>query len=949
MDDASNESSRVTGSFTIDRRPPKAPAVRGVPATGIIREPALVQLAGGSLNVFYELTSDGSTPPVPGLSSHRYTEPLALAGQPDAEVVYHLRARAIDAVGNMSPLGPIHRVVVDRLAPPPPPPPTIETLVADAGAVGGDAVPVVVMSWEAADAFDIEFALLPVGGGDARFVPYEEPVEVTLPGRGGLIAWARRADAAGNRSEVVETLLAQQSVPAAPTVAGIADGVIYREAATAAFATGPGAVVRLEVATGGAEPPPVTEHSSVVVGDVTFDAMSGETVDYTVRARAFDPAGVAISAATRVTFTVDRTPPAPPVLLGAEDGEHYADDVDVTLLSSEGQIRYALARSVAGEDLSSSPDLRLDLPAADEFDSYEDSLTLRRAPGEIVEYQLAAYVVDEVGNSSTGLVEWTITIDDRVVYVAPSGSDDQTGTRTAPLLTLEHAILEAQRVGKREVHAAAGDYIVARPLVLGGDLLLIGGFDTDNWDRLGIERRSNLLPGRFVTPGDPLLSVTGGQITLRRLGLSDRGAPPKMPVVQVSGGELELADSDVLVTGVGGVAVRVDGGFVRIIGSELAASPQGAPLTLVRQRQGALLLSRSRLFGPAHGDQFTAVSITGTDDATLDRVTIDPGGALRTVGVSARDSQLQVDGGTLRSGSGTIRAVAISAERATLSLNGGELFTDGDAAYPIALEGTDTVVVIEGSRIDLDGALGVTGLRLRAGQLSVQDTTVVAHSTAEFTTLVDMAGGIGLLANTIMVAGDASESMVANLRDSRVDWVNNTLVAGSGRTLTAGIRLAGSSELRFVNNILARSRRSSSPAVAMLGVSASSGASIVANNLAGWDLLLALQPPPIGGTRDEGGLSDGALVDSLNLADGDPFGGAFDGNIGEPLERTFAVTEETEPSGVYRLQPESGAVNAGVPFSFGLNSPPTDLLGRVRPAPFVGLRPAPDLGALERY
>ena len=954
VDDAGNQSARVSRRFSIDRRPPKAPAVRGIPPEGVVGEPALVQIAGGTPNIFYELTSDGSTPAVPGLVSQRYIEPLALAGAPGAEVLYQLRVRAIDAVGNLSPLGPIHGVVVDRAPPPRPPAPTVQSqvvagtapaAVAAEGVAGEGAASRLVLSWDPAEVYDLEWALLPVGGTDPTYAPYEEPVVVTLPERGGLMAWARRTDAAGNSSAVVQTLLAEQSVPAAPRVVGVANGVVYREAANVTFATEHDALVRVEVATGGAEPAPVSDQSAIATGEVTFDAMSGETVDYTVRARAFDPAGVAVSAETRVAFTVDRTPLAPPVLLGAEDGDHYADDVELTLLSGEGEIRYALVRAVVGEDAAVRGDLDLSLPATETFGRYEDSLVLPRQPGEIVSYRLAAYVVDDVGNSSTGLVEWTITIDDRVFYVAPGGSDEQTGTRTAPCRSLAHAIREAQRAGKREVHAAAGDYVVDRTLILGGDMLLIGGFDTADWDRLGLEHRSNLLPGRFIGPGDPLLAVTGGQVDLRRIGLSDRDAPPKMPVVQVSDGQLELADSEVLLTGQGGVAVRVDGGFVRIVGSELAASPQGAPLSLVRQRQGALLLSRSRLFGPAHGDEFAAVSISGTDDATLDRVTVDPGGALRTVGVAVVGSQVLIEGGVLRSGAGNIRAVALSADRATVTLRETEVSADAAAGYPIAIEGSDADITLEGVTLKLAGQLGTTGVRLRSGELLLQASTVTSQPTTEFSTLLDTAEASGLVANSILVAGNAGESMVANVRGGRMDWVNNTLVGASGRTLTAGIRVAGSGELTIVNNILARPRLDASVAVAVLGVSPAARLPIVANNLAGWDLVMS----PVAGTARDLAAVDAALVDALNLADGDPFGGPFHANIGEPLERTFRVTKESALSGVYQLLPGAGSVNAGVPFASGLNAPAVDFLGRERPAPFVGLRPAPDLGALELY
>ena len=203
-----------------------------------------------------------------------------------------------------------------------------------------------------------------------------------------------------------------------------------------------------------------------------------------------------------------------------------------------------------------------------------------------------------------------------------------------------------------------------------------------------------------------------------------------------------------------------------------------------------------------------------------------------------------------------------------------------------------------------------------------------------------------------------------------MDLLNNTIVAGSGGTLTSCILVQGDALPRMVNNVLARTGPERSSAIVVLGAgaqlllrkavpTAAAGAApapvIIANAFVGWERLLRVDFTQ--GAREPLDVRGG---DALNAADGDPFGGLVQGNITEnPLAAFRAATSEN-----YRLARGSASVNAGVDLSTlripGGSGPvaagkgveiTADLDGRPRPGLDVLESPGPprgwDIGAYQ--
>ncbi len=102
------------------------------------------------------------------------------------------------------------------------------------------------------------------------------------------------------------------------------------------------------------------------------------------------------------------------------------------------------------------------------------------APGEVTTLQFTVVASDGKDTSQTGRVVVRVFEDPlRAVFVAPTGSDENLGSRSAPFKTLQKAI-DAAFAKDADVYVAAGSY--PETLVLHQGVGVYGGFDAD-WVR----------------------------------------------------------------------------------------------------------------------------------------------------------------------------------------------------------------------------------------------------------------------------------------------------------------------------------------------------------------------------------------------------------------------------------------------------------------------------------
>ena len=938
--------------FTVDRELPDDPDVSGLPAGGISGTPVTLALASRDGAIFYEMTDDGGTPRLPTEKSTPYSSPLLLPGRTGASTSYRLLARAYNSLGNASRAARIVTVIVDRTVPAPPAEPRIDFAPENPS--------VAYLSWDAPSAGRVLYRLRTSAAAPAEYLPYDGPVSVLLSRQDGatISGEAVAESPAGIHSAAVPFTksLGRRAIP--PVFQGARDGGEYTKSVLLRVES-PSGQVRYEISTDGEFPPSVTAASPVAAGPLGLDAADGETLDVRIAARAFDPSGAELASdEVRIGFMVDKTPPDPPVATGIEDGGYYQEGRRVTLLAPEGTIYYSLSTT------TDAP-----IPAQTDANRYAGAISLAATSGQAVSYHLVAYTVDKAGNRSREIRAWNVTLDQKIVYAAPTGNDYSDGARGTPVRSLNRALELAAAGSRKMVFAAAGQYTAVSALVVDGDVTIVGGLDPDTWKPMGLDRWTVLSASAPWRSGVSLVSVLRGKVTMRGVELRDTtGSLQSLCAVQ--DGDVNLESITFTLRNVdAATGLLIHGGAITLSHCVLQASgvKKGS---LIAATGGAIEASATDLNGPEGAENFSCIDAADARRITLKGVTIAPGAGQRTRGIRALRSIVAISGSRVQSGAGSQEAIGIDAQSSEISVENSELSASAAARTPTAVVAADSSLRVSRSRVAVAGGASAVGINSRGGDLLILRCTIRGAATVEYNSLLRTEDSAALLANNLFLGGNAGESVCLLVRGGKVDLLNNTIVAGSGGTLTSCILVQGDALPRIVNNILARTGPVRSSAIVVLGsraqlfsrkagTTAAAGADsapvIIANAFAGWERLLRVDFTQ--GAREPLDVRGG---DALNAVDGDPFAGRVQDNITEnPLAAFREATAED-----YRLARGSECINAGVdlsaargpggsgPVAMGKGVEITaDLDGRPRPGLDVLESPGPprgwDIGAYQ--
>ncbi|MGO9309268.1 MAG: chitobiase/beta-hexosaminidase C-terminal domain-containing protein [Spirochaetia bacterium] len=950
VDDAGNRSLYDRRyRFTIDRELPDDPEISGAPDGSISARPVTVALQSPEPLTFYELTDDGSMPRLPSTSSHAYSGPLLLTGKAGAAVTYRLLARAVNDLGTASRAARLFTVTIDRTVPPSPVAPSLQYSEENPG--------IAYLSWRAPASGRYLFRLNS-GSADsstpAELMPFSSPVSVPVnPDVGSTITGEVVSETpAGVRSAPLPFSLSVGTRLPPPVFRGARDGALATQRIEL-HASAAAGEVRYEISTDGEYPPAVTSSSPLFPDPLVLDAADGQTVSARIAARAFDPTGTSIpSQEAFLKATVDRTPPDPPVASGIDDGAYYQEAKTVPLLSSEGTIYYSL--STSAEPV---------IPAQTDANRYTAPLTLEARPGQAVTYHIVAFSVSAAGNRSREIRSWTVTIDQKVVYAAPTGNDYADGSRNAPVRSIGRALQIASTTERKTVFAAAGAYPQDSPISVGSDVSLVGGLDPNTWQPLGLERWSTLSAVAPWRAGTPLLSISGGTVSIKGIELAS--GPASIPaLLSVSGGSLSMEQAAVSLAGSStGHGLAVSGGAASLLDCRMQAESLSNG-SLVSITGGTFTASGSRFTGPKSSLDFAAIELAGARRVELKGVTIDPGDGQRTRGIRAADSQVSLTGSQIESGTGAIEAIAVDARGTTLSVENSEIIAAAEARTPTGILASDSRVSVSRSRITVAGAASAVGISARGGELVLSRTALRGAPTREYLSLVRLEDARSLIADNLLVGEAAGQFVGLQVKGGAVDILNNTLVAGTGSTTTVGILALGDRLPRIVNNIVTRSGENAGTAIAVIeartvlasGASSETAPVMLSNAFGGWQRILRVDySRQLGIPALELG-----TVDALNAADGDVFGGPMSGNKLEPASASFQPNQQ----GAYKLARGSVCLDGGVdlaspggPGGTGeilLGKPSeiaADLLGNPRPAMVQLEVPGPprgwDIGAYE--
>ncbi|NBF39252.1 MAG: hypothetical protein GVY14_02445, partial [Spirochaetes bacterium] len=802
----------------VDRSAPAAGGLvisgeEGTSIFGMASDGPVVLRPSSNRLIRYELTEDGAPPAPVSPSSPVLGEELRLPGRSGSEVLYRVAYRSEDAAGNLSQETARLVMEVDRRPPPPPAAPSIR--VAEDGRSAR-------LAWSAEPGYRTGFRV--VDEREDEFRGADERSEVSFPSEERHVTVeAMQVDEVGNRSETRQFEVRGFTVSPRPELGGVRPGATYGDTVVLRNGTSD-ATVRYELATGEDEPDVPTRFSEKLPETLPFDVSPGETLRYTVRARAFDD-DARPSDVVQLSFTLDRTPPPPPKLLNARSGDFYTGSRVVELEAPEGEIRYRL--SLVQEE-------------AGDFRPYEGQVMLDAVPGRLAHYQLEAYVVDGAGNRSGTPSVWDLYIDQEIVYVSAdrgaggdaNGGAAADGGRDAPFSSLSEAVDFALSRERRTIFVSGGSYQVSAPLRVDGDLSIQGGLSAETWRRADGQVTEILSSEGFS--GAALFDVEDSSLTLERLDVTVEGAAA-----------LGAERSTIFMQGV-------------------SMTSREAPITL--GLVGSTFEARNSDIQARELAGDAAVSMDGSS-ASLQRVTIDAdsSGGDYSVIHADRDSELEIRNGSVTAGSGR-RSAAVRVDESVASiydsdlsagparessdvvrvrqsdvlLRDNRLAASEGASISTAISASGGELRLEGNTVEVDGERGATGLFARGSRIAASRNAFRSGETSEFLHVVSLRDVTATVDTNLFLGGRSREVIVGRIVSSETSWYNNTIRGGAGSRFTQGFNLNGSSRATLVNNVVFHAGEGTGTAV--YASEDIRSLEITANAFAGWDAVYRRAP-----------------------------------------------------------------------------------------------------------
>ncbi|MBT3275707.1 MAG: hypothetical protein HN368_21310, partial [Spirochaetales bacterium] len=367
-------------TIVIDRNPPSKPVLTGLPPGGIARNDVELAIAS-NYPTYYEISTDGTLPSIPTITSKKYEETLLVNGEAGREVLYTVRFLAFDEVGNGSSQS-VARFTIDLKEPEKLNPPQVN--------FAGDSS--ISVSWIGVIEDMIYYSM--EGLDQETFAVYEGPFTIPYDeSRETIDLKYYSRDRAGNQSELGTLNLTLAGQTGDSLFSGIEDGLVYNSRQVISRSRN-NEGVRYEVTTNGPIPSNTSPFSPAMPEILSFDAAPGETLRYAVRAAVFDGNESTPIQEQIIRFTIDKTPPPPPNIPDWNDEMFFQDDFQVAFETAEGAVYVSVNES--------------------SYAKYTSPLLLQSVSGGIDTYRISAYTKDEAGNQSAQIKEWLAHIDRQV-------------------------------------------------------------------------------------------------------------------------------------------------------------------------------------------------------------------------------------------------------------------------------------------------------------------------------------------------------------------------------------------------------------------------------------------------------------------------------------------------------------------------------------------------------
>ncbi len=737
--------------FVVDRVRPAKPVFRLLAA-----DQQELELSSDEGRILYEIAGGGKLPPYPGPKSPLYRG--ALSAGSTAFDVFAVAAVTVDEAGNFS-----EPLLVSDIAVHP------ERLLTEVEFDAVRAGNVLVLSWKDQ-------------GDDAVFFSEERNGQPRLYERPLLISCTEER----GRTLVYQSLRGKPFVFSIPTiietVMPTVDTTPPEKVATTVVLknTQKIGVVHYEIGTNGIPPRPVTRFSPLFRDTLEFTAADGETVSYFVELKAFPPSGTEGSKSSSFSFTIDRTAPIPPVVEGAMNEHFYVVDRTISLKSNEGTILYDF-REVPS--LNPSPETLK--PRA--FSVYEKPISAVAPEGTMKSFVVHAVTVDSVGNRSISVSSLVFTIDKAVVYLSPSGKDDQEGSRSFPLKSLRKALSVLRNSRRTSLFLAKGNYPCDTTLEAFKDYVVVGSFEESSWRKTG---EASIIT--FAVPGTaPAILAGNRELSLESIVVSGTAGAGD-GFIRVETGSLKLTDCAVRLEGRNRVLVQ-NGGRVLLSKTSISSEDLGQG-ELILSRGGSLEITGSTL-SFARCEQASLIVVKHPAEASIDDSTLTCGEGLVTTGIHSLGAMLKAADVKIHAGQGSLASLGVKCDGGTAFFDRLSLYLAEKAYISTGISAFSGAIDVKKSYLSVAGRYGATGLYLKNGSALVTDTVFEAGTSDDFLYHFHCEGGSAVLSGNAFSGGTSGDFIAAVLQDSSSVWKQNSMTLGKGTVSSSGFMLKGNSPL----------------------------------------------------------------------------------------------------------------------------------------------------------
>ena len=739
--------------LVIDKKPPQAPDVE-------IKNGIALKAPEG--RIYYELTTDGSLPPVPTENSPSYVRELPRNVSNGSYIA--LSARSRDEGGNWSEV--VYVTDIPSLPLQPGRTPSVYTL-----SLGNYSV----LTWEENSSVSL-VGLDPKEGFSLKevknpwIVESSKEREVLIQGKGQE----------GRSRDPVKVKLVSPP-PAVPVrISGGEKGEYDRGIQLQNLENG--AILRYEISTGNLPPRKVDALSPRMERPLTLDALPEETVLYRIQVQNYSKNNLPVSPAQEFTVKIDRTPPPPPQLVGVEGGASYGQDVSFSLQAKEGTIFYLLAGVEEGKDPPP-------LPKENQFKPFEKPIGTSVPEGTSRVFWVASFTRDSVGNVSRQIQRWSFMVDKQYLYVIEGKGVEGKGTRVSPFTNLETALEAASKGTRTRIRIAIGTYRITKPIIVKRDLSLFGGFDRNGWKPEG--GTSKILLSAYF-------SIEGAALKVDRVTI-EGGEGKGKAVFSVRNGTLDFSSGSVTVTGKDRVLDQGNGN-VTFNGSNFQSHRMETDALLTVS--GGTFQSKESSFSYQKSERGAPLFQILKSSVVLESVTLSPGEGETSMGIDAKDSVLKIQFSTINTGSGTLAAYGLRLKGGALTMDRSEIKHTAAAYISIGIGLFECKVEITGSTFRIGGRYGAQALQVRRSELVLRESLLEGSSTEDYLYYGTFEDSSLRFIGNVVRKGTSAEITAFQLLNSRMEAEKNTFDFGTSRRGFSGFVLKGKSDLFLKGNEL---------------------------------------------------------------------------------------------------------------------------------------------------